>query len=93
MTSPQYPVSISAGGVYYETTISTLSSQPTRHGVFANVNKQGCIFVDRDGMLFSYILNYLRTGVLVYDSNDEVLRKLLLLEAKYFGLDKLADCL
>lgn len=43
------------------------------------------IFVDRNGERFSYILDYLRDGVLVCPSEKSLLQGLLL-EAKFFGL-------
>jgi hypothetical protein len=45
------------------------------------------IFIDRDGNLFRYILNYLRTGELIV--SNETVRTELLIEAKYYQLTNL----
>lgn len=101
------------GGVHYSTTLSTLRSVP--HSYFDNMfNSElygepekdsitGRYFVDRNGTLFQYILDFLRykaslsssskgTMDKLQDGNfmlpvDRELRRRILVEANYFGLD------
>lgn len=64
-------VRLNVGGMIYCTTASTLSSQGSTNLLASLVNGRhenvlrddsGAIFIDRDGELFRYILDYLRTG-------------------------------
>ncbi|UJR33898.1 hypothetical protein I4U23_021317 [Adineta vaga] len=47
------------------------------------------IFIDRDGDLFDYVLKYLRTDEL--NIEEKSIRKELLIEAKYYKIQKLED--
>jgi hypothetical protein len=49
----------------------------------------GRIFIDRDGEVFKFILNYLRDGDLVVDCLDSGLKERLKCEAAYFCLPEL----
>ena len=62
------------------------------------VDEEGHIFIDRDGKLFQYVLDYLRTFTFIVplqiqgektEQNRELLVRLLL-EAEYFGLEPMA---
>lgn len=48
--------------------------------------EDGSYFIDRDGTHFRYILNYLRTGELIVP-NDEIIRRELLAEAKFYQVE------
>ena len=53
-------------------------------------SEDGSYFTDRDGTHFRYILNYLRTGELIVP-NDEIIRRELLAEAKYYHLEEMIN--
>ncbi|XP_022808130.1 BTB/POZ domain-containing protein KCTD18-like [Stylophora pistillata] len=48
--------------------------------------EDGSYFIDRDGTHYRYILNYLRTGELIVP-NDEIIRRELLAEAKFYQVE------
>ncbi|KAK3729046.1 hypothetical protein RRG08_005419 [Elysia crispata] len=85
-------IELNVGGVHHTTTLTTLTKGGShmlsamfsgRHHVAKDA--QGRFFIDADGMLFKYILRYLRTGELPCSScAPQVYR-----EAKYFGLEEL----
>lgn len=50
----------------------------------------GRYFIDRDGSLFNYILNYLRDGELDLPTDRHVLLRLRR-EARYFGIEQLVE--
>jgi len=85
------PVSLNVGGVIYYTTLSTLIKEKDsmlssmfsgRHNLVKDEN--GHYFLDRDGQLFRYILNYLRTSK-IPDLSDNELNDLRV-EAEYFSI-------
>lgn len=65
-------IELNVGGVHYTTTLKTLLSETNTllHEIFTgspdNVIKdaKGRIFIDRDGVLFRYLLDYLRSASL-----------------------------
>lgn len=65
-------IDLNVGGVFYTTTLRTLLSQPdsqlsalfTGRELIAKDSK-GRYFLDRDGVLFRYVLDYLRDGTVV----------------------------
>lgn len=67
-TSPtsQYIVSLNVGGHLFTTTKSTLTkfSSVGLDKIMRNCDKEGKVFVDRDGRMFQDILGFLRTGQL-----------------------------
>ena len=75
-------VALDVGGVYFETTEFTLSKCEVLR---KNCENNDSMFVDRDPSLFTYVLNYLRNGVVCVHS-DSALIEILLLEARYFQL-------
>ena len=48
--------------------------------------EDGSYFIDRDGTRIRFILNYLRTGELIVP-NDEIIRRELLAEAKFYHVE------
>lgn len=89
-------IKLNVGGVLYSTTLQTLRKYDgSMFGrMFDEVWLKNIpakdaepIFIDRNGSLFCYILNFLRDGSnVVLPSDSETLRSLLN-EAKYFLLD------
>jgi len=84
------------GGVQYKTSIINLTKYP---GYFQAMfsgryplkkDSNGAIFIDRDGSLFKYILNFLRDGNLPEGIPVPDLKRLLK-EADYFQLDELMN--
>lgn len=65
-------IEINVGGVHYTTTLKTLQNEPdSKLSEIFNGKPKDCtkdakgrIFLDRDGVLFRYILDYLRDGQL-----------------------------
>ena len=57
---------------------------------YTKASEDGSYFTDRDGTHFRYILNYLRTGELIVP-NDEIIRRELLAEAKYYHLEEMIN--
>ena len=60
-------VELNVGGVHYTTTLETLTQEKASllHEMFSNKESltkdaKGRYFIDRDGVLFRYILDYLR---------------------------------
>lgn len=64
-------VELNVGGVLYSTTLDTLTREPDSQlaALFGAKepprDSKGRLFLDRDGVLFRYILDYLRDGTLV----------------------------
>jgi len=101
-------VDLNVGGVFYTTTIKTLTrdAQSLLAAMFSRVNvvdrvdapsrpiqHNGRAFIDRDGVLFRYVLDYLRNDgrLLLPEGFQE--RRRLLQEAEYFRLDGLVSAL
>ena len=97
-------IKLNVGGVYFETTVETL----TKHSedkltyfkvLFSRQWKQekdlndGSIFIDRSGDLFWHILQYLRTGRLIIDGNDITLRQSVIIEAEFYKIDSIVNIL
>ena len=95
-------ISLNVGGIMYMTTRSTLTSHSSGpksklQAMFGHpatelcpLDAQGNFFIDRDGQLFRYVLNFLRTGRILKPSNKDELRALLL-EADYYQIQSLSD--
>ncbi|XP_044754536.1 BTB/POZ domain-containing protein KCTD9 [Coccinella septempunctata] len=94
-------ITLNVGGKYFTTSRSTLTSkEPTSMlaRMFAesednylfipsNVDANGAYLIDRSPTYFEPILNYLRSGHLIYDTN--VNPNGILQEAKFFGIDSI----
>ncbi|XP_056448013.1 BTB/POZ domain-containing protein KCTD6 isoform X1 [Gadus chalcogrammus] len=93
------PVTLNVGGHLYTTTLSTLQRYPDSmlgamfRGDFPTTkDSKGNYFIDRDGTLFRYILNFLRTSELTLPSDfseKDLLRK----EADFYQIEPLIECL
>jgi len=84
-------VKLNVGGKIYKTTLDTLRNDPDsmlcamfsgRHELKAD-EEDGSYFIDRNGELFGYILDYLRNGELLCP-DDKIVQKRLLKEAEFF---------
>ena len=97
MKSDEYkPIQINVGGIKYESTKSTFLKYPS--STLSKLISNNIYFIDRDGFVFKYILNYLRNNVLILPQFDnklnvdnEYLLNQLLIEAKYYNLPPLID--
>ncbi|XP_073430223.1 BTB/POZ domain-containing protein KCTD6 [Dendrobates tinctorius] len=93
------PVTLNVGGHVYTTSLSTLTRYPDSmlgamfRGDFPTArDSQGNYFIDRDGSLFRYVLNFLRTSELTLPvdfKEFDLLRK----EADFFQIEPLIQCL
>ena len=88
-------VSLNVGGVIYTKSRSTLCRYPdsmlgAMFGDEFNVvyDQTGCVFIDRDGHLFQYILNFLRHGQLIL---PEKMDYLLRAEADFYQIKPMID--
>lgn len=88
---------LNVGGVFYSTNLATLRREPDSHiaRLFADHSKvkavkdsKGKYFIDRDGVLFRYILDYLRNMRLVLPENFHE-KERLKQEAEFFSLPNL----
>jgi len=90
---------LDVGGYKFSTTITTLTSSPDSmlaamfSGRFQlEKTDEGCVFIDRDGHLFHYILTWLRNGWLPPIESQPDL-EMLLQESKFYQLQGLIDYL
>ena len=90
------PITVSVGGIKYESTKSTLCKYPS--SILYKLITNNITFIDRDGFVFKYILNYLRNNTLIIPQFDyqlnvdnEYLINQLLIEAKYYQIPPLID--
>jgi hypothetical protein len=90
-------VKLDVGGYKFSTTLTTLTADPDSmlaamfSGRFpVEKNEEGCVFIDRDGSYFHHILNWLRNGYLPPIDEE---RECLLIEARYYQISSLVDCL
>lgn len=96
------PLSIQVGEALCRTSKETLTGESRYFKRLLRPDRElrpdQAIFVDRNGPIFEHILEYLRTGQypLFYDAatgHDEILYGKLLVEARFFEIDKLEACL
>lgn len=102
MSDDKFPsvIELNVGGVHYTTTLKTLLSEQDSklyeifNGKPDDVIKdsKGRIFIDRDGVLFRYILDYLRDAAITLPDGfreKDRLRK----DAEYYKLNGLIKCI
>ncbi|XP_037775768.1 BTB/POZ domain-containing protein KCTD12-like [Penaeus monodon] len=94
-------VELNVGGVFYTTSLTTLQKDPESllGQMFSGKSKtpvlrdsKGKFFVDRDGVLFRYILDYLRNQKLVLPENFSE-RERLKNEAEFYALQDMVESL
>ena len=101
--SVEFPeiLELNVGGVSYTTTLNTVRKDPDSllAQLFSNNGKmqilrdsKGKYFLDRDGVLFRYILDYLRNQKLILPENFHE-KERLKTEAEYFNLPNLVRTL
>jgi len=86
-------VNVNVGGILYTTTLATLTKEEGSllHSMLSTdeaspmTDSKGRIFIDRDGALFRYILDYLRNERLLLPDNFQEVNRLRQ-EAQYFRL-------
>ncbi|CAG7823710.1 unnamed protein product [Allacma fusca] len=88
-------IELNVGGVFYATQLSTVRKEPGRlaemfsqglDGVARDA--KGKVFIDRDGVLFRYVLDYLRNQSIILPENFHEKARLRA-EAEFFQLDGL----
>jgi len=84
---------LDVGGRLFTTSLSTLRSingtffeKMFRKGANTTISANGTYFIDRDPSTFAYILDYLRSGDLLVESDDVNVRMQVLDDAEYFKL-------
>ena len=92
-------VHLNVGGVFYTTTKATLSRYPhSMLGAMFNgsmattVDENGYYFIDRDGTLFGYVLNFLRSSQLAVPDGFKNLSQLAV-EADFYQIQPLLDAI
>eukprot|EP00026_Physarum_polycephalum_P011774 Phypoly_transcript_12018.p1 GENE.Phypoly_transcript_12018~~Phypoly_transcript_12018.p1 ORF type:complete len:224 (+),score=39.78 Phypoly_transcript_12018:31-672(+) len=92
------PLRLNLGGIYFETTTTTLTNFPSMLGsMFSGryvleKGEDGAYFIDRDGTYFRHILNFMRDGQVpttLRPNEVEALKS----ECKYYMLDSMTDAL
>ena len=77
---------LNVGGILYTTMRTTLCKYPDSlfgGNMETTKDENGCYFIDRDGKLFEYILNFLRSSELVVPKDFKGLKQLRL-EASFY---------
>ncbi|KAI8519813.1 BTB/POZ domain-containing protein kctd6 [Branchiostoma belcheri] len=99
MSSEDTPVTLNVGGFIYTTLRSTLTRYPDSalSAMFSPTptlmtDEHGRCFIDRDGKLFRYVLNFLRTSELLLPRNFEELSQLRK-EAEFYNIPPLTEAL
>ena len=85
-------VRLNVGGVYYETTRETLSKasywRAYIEGMIGHATDQdGRLFLDRDGKLFGYLLNFMRSRIRPSNRILSEWKEALIAECEFYGLD------
>lgn len=88
-------INLNVGGVIYSIEQSKLKTIPFFDGMFPDTDHIGLsfdkeeLFIDRDGDLFEYIVQYLNNETDLVLPSDTFTCDRLLIEAKYYGLSKM----
>ncbi|CAG8460613.1 1253_t:CDS:2 [Paraglomus occultum] len=89
---------LNVGGIKYETTLSTLLAYPdtflgrmfqARNDELSHPTNNNEYFIDRDGHVFRYVLQYYRTGKIIYPdrySSSGISKEELLIELDFFQI-------
>ncbi|KNC46800.1 potassium channel tetramerization domain-containing protein [Thecamonas trahens ATCC 50062] len=93
-------LTLNVGGVLYTTTAETLRRGSAFFDALlsgrtpSGQDADGNYFIDRNGEVFKYVLEFLRTGGGVFiPAGDDVLRAQVLCEAEFFLVDDLVDAI
>jgi len=93
-------VVLNIGGKKFSTSIDTLKKDGNNFfgAMFSGLHevtpdKDGTYFIDRDGKHFRIILNYLRTGELLFPEDDKILKKELLKEVEFYQIEGILELL
>ena len=84
-------VLLNVGGKKFETTVGTLTQRSVYFQSFLDrwtpddIEEE--IFIDRDPLLFNYVLAYMRTGQVLVKKPNDVKFKLICHEMEFFGTD------
>eukprot|EP01103_Thecamoeba_quadrilineata_P017027 TRINITY_DN5889_c0_g1_i1.p1 TRINITY_DN5889_c0_g1~~TRINITY_DN5889_c0_g1_i1.p1 ORF type:complete len:506 (+),score=101.30 TRINITY_DN5889_c0_g1_i1:89-1606(+) len=93
-------IRLNVGGAVFETSTATLTAESG--SMLASMfsgrypiakDEAGCVFIDRDGTYFRYILNYLRNGIAIIPQGNTTMIEELLCEARFYQLTRLVDVL
>lgn len=81
-------VVVDIGGMCYYTTHDTISKSP----YFKRIMPAGSqyVFVDRDGLFFPYVLNFLRTGQLIFTYEDDKTVSIVRNEAMFYEINDMS---
>ncbi|KAK3106287.1 hypothetical protein FSP39_016957 [Pinctada imbricata] len=92
-------IRLNVGGITYMTTRDTLCKYPDsmigamfRGELPSNVDQDGSYFIDRDGRLFQYVLNYLRSCQLALPCDFKEI-DLLICEADFYQIQPMIESL
>ena len=90
-------VHLNVGGTKYATSLCTLLKYPNtmlarmfNGRIPSTRDKDGCYFIDADGEMFAYILNFLRRNQLCVPEDFQEFDRLLL-EAEFFQIEALVE--
>ena len=91
-------ISVNVGGKIFTTTVATLTQEP--ESMLATMfstevpqvkDSNGNIFIDKNPKTFEIILDFLRSGQLIYDKESNISLRQLEVDADYFGLSGLQE--
>jgi len=92
-------IRLNVGGVLYSTTQATLVRFPNSmlgamfsDGMPKKLDENGCYFIDRNGRLFEYVLDFLRSSQLALPSDFRNLDALSV-EADFYQIEALIECI
>lgn len=84
---------VANGGTTGNRATKTTTADGVRSSLVPLRDRRGRLFIDRDGLLFRYVLDYMRTGSLAVLPVGFAERRRLLAEAQHFRLDDMVDAL
>ena len=92
-------IKLNIGGHKYSTTLSTLTKFNSifkiifEHKWKTTIDDEGAMFFDRDGEIFSYILQFFRSGKIIFieEHNQKIIEEQILEEADFFQITSLKD--
>lgn len=86
--TPSSRVYINVGGCIYETMTGTLRKSSKLKEMLDHLDEGEELFVDRDGMAFAFILNFLRNNTVFHLDTREYI-EFLISEAAFYGLRRM----